>query len=60
MEIPATYCESTLKGVRVAGGTGSIRAELYVSVLCAMFRWQDRRIYAGPACAIRPINSGDN
>jgi hypothetical protein len=37
-------------------GSGSIREELYVSVLCAMFRWQDRRIHVGPAYAIRPIN----
>ena len=36
--------------------SGNIREELYVSVLCAMFRWQDRRIHVGPAYAIRPIN----
>jgi hypothetical protein len=37
-------------------GGGSIREELYVSALYAMFRWQDRRIHVGPAYAIRPIN----
>jgi hypothetical protein len=35
--------------VAIYWGSGSIRAELYVSVLCAMFRWQDHKIHVAPA-----------